>query len=47
MSNKDMNIIKKNLLNNKWIIWIHNLHDRNWDKSSYKMIYEFNSIENF
>lgn len=34
-------------LSNKWMIWEHNNKNTNWDISSYKKIFEINSINTF
>jgi hypothetical protein len=39
--------VTEHKLQNKWVIWCHELHDNNWDISSYKKLYEFDTIEKF
>lgn len=34
-------------LNSTWVIWYHNPSDNNWEMSSYKKLYEFNTLEDF
>ena len=34
-------------LNSTWVIWYHNPSDNNWETSSYKKLYEFNTLEDF
>ena len=31
-------------LNNKWILWSHELNNTNWEKNSYKKLYELNNL---
>ena len=37
----------KHPLNSTWVIWYHNPSDNNWETSSYKKLYEFNTLEDF
>ena len=41
------NIKKKHQLQDKWIIWGHDINVDDWSIESYKKIYEFETIEDF
>lgn len=34
-------------LKNEWDVWFHSINDNNWDKSSYKKIYNINTLFDF
>ena len=38
---------KKYMLQSKWTIWGHKISDNDWSIESYKMIYQFQTIEDF
>jgi hypothetical protein len=31
-------------LNEKWCLWYHSIHDKNWDKNSYKLLLNINNL---
>ena len=33
--------------NSEWVVWYHDHQDKNWTLTSYKKLYEFNTIEGF
>ena len=37
----------KNKLNDKWVLWCHDIKDSNWGKDSYIKVYSFDTIEDF
>ena len=39
--------MEKHTLDSTWVIWYHNPSDNNWETSSYKKLYEFNTLEDF
>jgi hypothetical protein len=55
INNNETVIVKKmidknnneNLLNDKWVLWCHDIKDSNWKKESYIKVYSFNTIEDF
>lgn len=47
MSQIQNNNNDKHPLQSKWTIWGHKLNDNDWSIESYKMIYQFDTIEDF
>ncbi len=47
MVSDDKTYLRRNLTNNKWIVWYHNPSDKDWSIASYKDILEISSIEDF
>ena len=39
--------LDKNILNDEWVLWCHDIKDSNWGKDSYIKVYSFNTIEDF
>ena len=39
--------IKSYKLQDKWVIWGHELHNSDWSPASYKKLYEFDTIQDF
>ena len=37
----------KNILNDTWVLWCHDIKDTNWGKDSYVKVFSFNTIEDF
>ena len=39
--------IGEHKLNGKWVMWIHKIYNKSWEKDTYIKVHEFDTIESF